>query len=47
LHGKYVPPAFVLIEGEFALEVFVRALGAPALHDQPHELLARHSLDAG
>ena len=36
------PSAFVVIEAEFTLEVLVGALGAPALHDQSYELLARH-----
>src|SRR5258706_12860689 len=40
-----VAPSFVVVEAELALEVFVRALGTPALHDEAHELFARHSLD--
>ena len=36
------PSALVVIEAEFTLEVLVDALCAPALHDQPHELLAGH-----
>jgi hypothetical protein len=36
------PSAFEVIEAEFTLEVLVGALGAPALHDQSYELLARH-----
>jgi hypothetical protein len=52
-HGRHVmmpagkAAAFVMIEPEFALEILVRALGAPALHHQPHELLARHPVDDG
>src|SRR5215211_5519838 len=29
--------AFVMVQPEFALEVFIRALGAPALHHQSNE----------
>jgi hypothetical protein len=37
-------PALVVIETELALEILVGALRAPALHDQPHELLTGHLL---
>src|SRR5256885_13169432 len=41
------PPAFVVIESEFVLEILVRALDAPALHHAPHQLLLRRSSRQG
>src|ERR1041384_8869217 len=36
------PSALIVIEAELALEILVDTLGAPPLHDQSYELLARH-----
>ncbi len=35
-------PTFVVIEPKLALQVLVRAFGAPALHDGTNQSLARH-----
>src|SRR5262245_20999724 len=38
-----VSPTLVVIESQFAFEVFVYALGAPPLHDEANKLLFGHS----
>ena len=38
------PPALIVIEAELALEILVRALGSPALHHHPYQLLLGQSL---
>ena len=38
------PSAFVMIETEFAFEVFIGPLSAPALHHRSNQFLLRHAL---